>query len=249
MNIIPKKIHYCWFGRNELPELAERCIESWKKYCPNYEIIEWNENNFNIESNLYVKEAYEKGKYAFITDYVRLYVLYEYGGIYMDTDVEVIKPIDKFLEHSAFTGCENDNYCVTGIMASEKKHPWIGELLSLYDNKRFILQNGKIDITPNTELITKSTISEYGWKKSNNYQVLKNDLHIYPHETFCAKDWRNGKINITDNTYTIHNFAGSLITDKDKKKDKRNRCLKSIIVKCIGKRGFESLNNIRKNYF
>ena len=105
--MIPKIIHYCWFGGKPKPELAEKCIESWKKFCPDYEIVEWNEGNFNINSNLYVKQAYEAKKYAFVTDYVRLYALYTQGGIYMDTDVMVLKPLDEYLNHEAFSGFES----------------------------------------------------------------------------------------------------------------------------------------------
>ena len=124
--MIPKKIHYCWFGRGEKPELAKKCIKSWKIYCPNYEIIEWNEENFDINSNQYLKEAYENKKYAFVTDYVRLFVLYTQGGIYMDTDVEVIKPLDEYLHHEAVSGFENTTQIPTGLMACREGFPLFG---------------------------------------------------------------------------------------------------------------------------
>jgi mannosyltransferase OCH1-like enzyme len=138
-----------------MPDLAVNCINSWKKYLPDYELVLWNEDNFDINSNQYVKEAYESKKYAFVTDYVRLYALYHHGGIYMDTDVEVLKSLDEFLEHTAFTGCENDQMCVTGTMASEKGHKWIEDLLNDYDDKKFILAEGSFDKTPNTQIITE----------------------------------------------------------------------------------------------
>lgn len=103
---IPKKIHYCWFGRNPLTESAKKCIESWKKYCPEYEIIEWNENNFDLTENRYAREAYEQKKWAFVSDYARLKIVYEQGGIYMDVDVELIKPLDELTELDGYMGFE-----------------------------------------------------------------------------------------------------------------------------------------------
>ena len=141
-NKIPKVIHYCWFGKNPLPELAVKCINSWKKYCPDYEIIEWNENNFDLNSVTYVKEAYEAKKWAFITDYVRLFVLYEYGGVYMDTDVELLKPIDSFLTLDAFSGFESSNAVPTGIISSRKNFKFIKELLDYYNDKHFKNDDG-----------------------------------------------------------------------------------------------------------
>ena len=148
--MIPKIIHYCWFGGNPLPKSAEKCIKSWKKYCPDYEIIEWNESNFDINSNQYVREAYENKKYAFVTDYVRLYAMYNYGGIYMDTDVEVLKPLDCFLDNHAFSGFESSGYIPTGLMASEKEFPLFRELLKYYGNRAFVNPDGSFDTTTNT---------------------------------------------------------------------------------------------------
>lgn len=226
-NHIPKKIHYCWFGKGPKPELANKCIKSWKKYCPDYEIIEWNEKNFDINSNIYVKEAYENKKYAFVTDYVRLYVLNKYGGIYMDTDVEVIKPLDGFLKHRAFSSFENNNYIPTGIMASEKNNKWIKTLLSEYNNLHFI-NNGKMDLTTNVIRITESTIKNYGLNPISSYQELKNGIvTIYPYDYFCPKDHYTQKINITKNTCTIHHFSGSWLPKSEMKRRKiKTKCIK-----------------------
>ena len=136
--MIPKIIHYCWFGGKPLPELACLCIESWKKFLPEYRIIRWDEESFDINSNTYVKEAYENKKYAFVTDYVRLYALYTHGGIYMDTDVEVRRPLDQFLQHQAFSGFESYHDIPTGIMASEKGFQGIKDQLDYYNNRHFV---------------------------------------------------------------------------------------------------------------
>lgn len=237
--MIPKKIHYCWFGRGQMPELALKCIKSWEEHLPDYEIIMWNEDNFDINSNQYVKEAYESRKFAFVTDYVRLYALYHYGGIYMDTDVEVLKPLDKFLEHSAFTGCEDNMMCVTGTMASSKGHTWTGKLLSQYIGRNFIYPDGSFDNTPNTKVITDLTINEFGWKPTNELQSLKDGLQIYPFDVFCAKQWRTGKIIITEDTHTIHHFAASWLSNSDKLKHKLSRF--------IGPKATSFIKNILKN--
>lgn len=239
--VIPKIIHYCWFGQSQMPELAIYCINSWKKYLPDYEFILWNEDNFDINCNEYVKEAYESKKFAFVTDYVRLYALYNYGGIYMDMDVEVLKPLDKFLKHQAFIGCENNKICVTtgtGIMAAEKNHKWIEDLLKEYDERRFILPDGSYDTTPNTQIITKVTMEEYGWKPQNEHEVLKEGLNIYPFDYFCAKDLQTGRIDISENTHTIHHFSGSWLSRRDK--------LKSKIQRIIGPQATQFVVNVKR---
>jgi hypothetical protein len=216
MNQIPKIIHYCWFGKNPLPGDVQKCIESWKKVLPDYELMLWNEDHFDLTSNQFVYEAYSNKKYAFVTDYVRLFALYNYGGIYMDTDVEVIKNLDVFLSHRAFTSFENESFIPTGLMASCKEHEWIGALLETYKDRKFVLDNGKLYNVPNTKTITDLTVSKYNLILDNSYQVLEGDIHIYPADFFCAKDWRTGKIHKTDNTYTIHHFMGSWVPKKDK---------------------------------
>lgn len=207
-NMIPKIIHYCWFGGNPLPKEAQRCIESWKKHLPDYQIMEWNESNFDINSNQYVKEAYESRKFAFVTDYVRLYALVKYGGIYMDTDVEVLKSYDPFLHHTAFSGFENNNYVPTGMMASKKGGKWVTELLEEYNTRQFILPDGTFDTTTNTHTITQNMLS-HGLIQNNTYQDFPELVTIYPSDYFCPKDHADGVIKLTQNSVCIHHFAGS----------------------------------------
>ncbi len=217
--MIPKTIHYCWFGRNSKPKLAEKCIKSWKKYCKDYEIIEWNEDNFDINSNAFVKEAYEAKKWAFVTDYVRLWAMYNYGGIYMDTDVEVIKPLDKFLHHDAFSGFEDETHIPTGIMASEKNGSVIGLLLGEYKDKHFIKSDGTFDLTTNVTLITDQ-LSKYGFVPNNSHQCVEGFV-LYPKDYFCPKNYQTDEIEKTKNTHTIHHFTASWQSAETKKAHKK----------------------------
>lgn len=220
MNKIPKIIHYCWFGKGEMPDKAKVCIASWKKFCPDYKIVEWNENNFDLNQNLYVKQAYDCRKFAFVTDYVRLYVLYQYGGVYMDTDVEVLKNIDNFLIHNAFSGFESNLFVPTGIMASSKGNLWIKDLLEEYDNLSFIKKNGEMDLTTNVIRITNISTEKYHLNKNGKYQDL-GEVTFYPSDYFCPKSWETGIINLTENSHTIHHFNGSWQTDKVKKENNK----------------------------
>lgn len=213
---IPKVIHYCWFGRGEKPELAKKCIESWKKYCADYELKEWNEENFDLHSNEYVWQAYQSKKYAFVTDYLRLYALYHEGGIYMDTDVEVLKPLDEFLKHQAFSSFENNNMIPTGMMAAEKGNAWIKDLLDEYTDLKFIDEKGNMDLTTNVTRITNLTHEKYGLVLESSYQDLKGGIvTMYPHDYFCPKDWDTGEIHLTENSHTIHHFSGSWHGEKE----------------------------------
>lgn len=205
--MIPKIIHYCWFGKGNLPELAAKCIASWKKYCPDYQIIEWNEENFDISCNRYVQEAYENRKFAFVTDYVRLYALLKYGGIYMDTDVELTGSLDPFLGHKAFSGFEEDGWIPTGLMASEKGFPLFKEYFNYYDNAKFINDDGTLNTVTNTKTITEMT-EKYGLKKNGEYQEIQG-FALYPKDYFCPLNNATGELCKTVNTVAIHWFNKS----------------------------------------
>ncbi len=213
--IIPRIIHYCWFGSNPLPELAQKCIASWKKYCPDYKIIEWNENNFDINCCDYVREAYEAKKWAFVSDVARLHAIVKYGGIYMDTDVEVIKPLDDILKYEAVSGIQPNNRISTSLMACEKGQPIFKEFLHEYDNIHFVLPNGKYDMTTNVSKITKICL-KYGYVHNNIEQTISG-FKLFPSDYFGAKDMETREINITDNTYAIHHFDGSWKSDVERK--------------------------------
>lgn len=212
--MIPKIIHYCWFGGKRKPKLARKCIKSWKKHLVGYTFKEWNESNFDINSNRFVKEAYQSRRFAFVTDYVRLYALYHEGGIYMDTDVEVLSPLDEFLHHKAFSGFESNELVQTGIMASEKGGEWVEEQLRYYDNISFIDSEGNMNLKPNTCIITENMMSK-GLKLDNTYQEPMGLVAFYPSDYFCPKNWRTGEIHLTERTRTIHHFSGSWLPENN----------------------------------
>jgi len=183
-------------------------MKSWQRHLGDYQIMEWNEDNFDIHSNVYVKQAYEAKKYAFVSDYVRLYALYHHGGIYMDTDVEVIKPLDRFLHHGAFSGFEDEVYLQSGTMGAVREHPWIKELMNHYHDSRFVLSDGTLDMTTNTAMMTNKC-GKYGLQLNGQYQVLNNGVTFYPRTFFSPYDYINGGNYLTDESYTIHHFAKS----------------------------------------
>lgn len=235
--MIPKKIHYCWFGRGEKPALAQKCIASWKKYCPDYEIIEWNEDNFDVTRNAYVNEAYNNKKFAFVTDYVRLYVMYTQGGIYMDTDVEVLKPLDEFLTHKGFSGFESETQIPTGIMAGEKGFPLFKELLEYYDNRHFIDAEGNFDTTTNVLTITR-ILKVKGFIPNGTYQVVEG-FALYPRDYFCPLEDATGKMYRSKNTATIHWFNKSWVSKKIRIRSKITRIVHRVF-------GVDSLAFLRK---
>lgn len=209
MNLMSKTINYCWFGHQPMPELAKKCLESWEIYLPDYEKVLWNEDSFDVESTRFTKEAYECKKYAFVSDYVRLYALYHHGGIYMDADVEVVKNLDEFLCYPAFSGFENPDFIPTGIMGSMPQHPWIKRFLDYYQDKSFYRDNGAMDLLANVRFMTDISQKEFGLVKGNSFQILKDNVYIFPNDYFCPKIWETKKIILTENTHTIHHFAAS----------------------------------------
>ncbi len=219
--MIPKIIHYCWFGRGQMPELALKCIESWHRYLPDYTMKLWNEDSFDINTVTYVKEAYEARKYAFVTDYIRLYALYYEGGIYMDTDVEVLKPLDDLLDLPAFSGYESNKFTnfPTGLMASAAGGVWVKEQLDYYTDRHFILPDGSLDMTTNTVTISR-IMKENNFELTGEYQVYKNDMHCFPSDYFCPMT-STRVLKLTKNSYCIHHFAGSWHTPTLKQKIKK----------------------------
>lgn len=205
---IPKVIYYCWFGKGKMPALSEKCISSWKKFCPDYEIICITEDNFDVTQNKYAKESYDAGKWAFTSDYARLKVLYDNGGIYFDTDVELIKPLDNIIKDGGFMGFDDNDLISTGLgFACEKGNPLIGEILRDYDNISFILPDGTYDITPCPIRNTK-VIEKLGADLTNHNQTFMN-LKLLPEDYFCPIKYYSGKKTITKNTHSIHHFAAS----------------------------------------
>ena len=202
--MIPKLIHYCWFGKGEMPELAQRCIESWHKFLPDYEYKLWNEESFDVNMIPYTKEAYEARKFAFVTDYVRLWALYNEGGVYLDVDFEV----DDLLHLPAFTGYEGSKTQppVTGLMASVSHGKWVKEQLDAYQNAHFIKEDGSFDLTTNTVRIS-SIMRGNGFIQDGKYSIYK-DLHVFPTDFFCPRQ-TTGEFFLTENTYCDHHFMGT----------------------------------------
>ena len=216
--MIPKKIHYCWFGGNPLPELAKKCLKSWRKYCPDYQIIEWNESNYDISAApLYVRQAYEAQKWEFVTDYVRLQVVYENGGVYFDTDVELVRSPEDLLQYAAFFGFEDETQVNTGLGFGAELHaPVLAEMMEDYQDLVFFKSDGSFDQTPcpvrNTEALVR-----HGLDCSNTKQILEGNIAIFPKEYFCPLDYYYGILEKTRNTVSIHHFAASWYSEKEQK--------------------------------
>ena len=204
---IPKKIHFCWMSGDPYPDDIQRCIDSWHKYMPDYEYKLWDKNTFDSSKWRYTSEALSKKKYAFVSDVVRLYALYTEGGIYLDSDIEVYKSFDPLLDNPAFSGIESGGRLAAWMMASEAGNPLFKELLSYYDDKVFLSDDGSMDLTPNT-IPTTRILSDHGMVHRNELQKLDN-ITIYPEDYFCPKNPWTGKVTITDNTYAMHLFAGA----------------------------------------
>lgn len=233
--MIPKVIHYCWFGGNPMPELVQKCIESWKKYCPDYEIKLWNESNFNIDSCCdYVKEAYANKRWAFVSDYVRIAIVYKYGGIYLDTDVELLKNLDDLLENDAFMGIEPPNFNVnTGIgFGAIKGHKFLERLLEKYDDTKFIMADGSMNLTTCVEH-TMPLLILLGYQLENKIQYVDN-IKIFPPEYFCPVNWLNGKTQITEKTYSIHHYQYSWSDETEKRYHKVEQAMRRRFGNTLG---------------
>lgn len=212
--MIQRKIHYCWFGGNPKSELIEKCIKSWKKYAKDFEIIEWNEGNFDVNKYLYSKQAYESKKYAFVSDVARFDILYSEGGIYLDTDVELIKPIDDLLDNHLFMGYDQKGLVASGlIMGAEKKHPLLQKVICYYQNNSFLLLNGRPNTTTVVTIVSDVLIGN-GIKLDGTF--IKSDvLTLYPWDYFDPYSYEEGKLKVSKNTVSIHHYAASWKTKTD----------------------------------
>lgn len=213
--MIPKVIHYCWFGHNPLPKLSVQCIESWRKYLPDYEIKEWNEENFDVTMIPYIKEAYEAKKYAFVSDYARFWILYKYGGLYFDTDVEVIKSMDSIIAKGPFMGFENNDITSSGVapglgLGAEKGMEIYKEIIEHYNGEHFLMNDGTMNLKTVVGRVTK-IMQCHGLRNDNQFQTVAG-INIYPYDYFCPIRITDGKLCLTENTVSIHHYAASWTT-------------------------------------
>ncbi|MBZ5961160.1 glycosyl transferase [Leuconostoc gelidum subsp. gasicomitatum] len=215
--MIPKKIHYVWFGKQEKNDEVKRCIDSWKKNLSNYEIIEWNESNFDSSLSPFVAEALNAKMYAFASDFVRLWAVYNYGGVYLDTDVEVIKPYDDLLEDKAFFGTEEIDSINTGLsFGAEKKSEIVKDLMDLYIDRKFVEADGSFNLKTTNIIVTEYFVRN-GYKLTSKIQNIKGAI-IYPRQYFSPIKWWNGTKSIEPITYSIHWYSASWLNEASKSK-------------------------------
>lgn len=235
-----KVIHYCWFGRGEKPALVQKCIASWKKFCPDYELVEWNEDNFDIQSCKFVAEAYSDRNFAFVSDYVRARALFDRGGIYLDTDVEVLRSFDEFLSEKAFLGFEEGNFVGTCVMGVEKGSELMQMYLDHYDNSVYFNPDGTKYVDTNVVLLTR-LLEEKGLVRNDEKQTV-DGITIYPRTYFSPYDYINGINYITEESAAIHHFAQLWLPKSVRLKTE----IKKMIVRIIGGENLKKLRNLKK---
>lgn len=240
---IPKIIHYVWVGPQKLPALAQKCIASWKKHLPDYEIIEWNEHNFDINSNRYCREAYSAKKYAFVSDYIRIAVLCEYGGIYMDTDVEVIKPFaDDILNCEAIASYETPTTIQTGVLGCIPGQQMFERILEYYQQATFVNSDGTYNMITNVKIIT-DLAKEYGLEPDGRMGNVLG-LTLFPQTYFCPLCNNSSDTFFTENTYTIHHFSGSWCNRQTRFVGDWNRKYSKPCTRIIGRKGADLVYRI-----
>lgn len=254
--MIPKIIHYCWFGSKELPELEKKCIETWRKVLPDYKIILWNEDNFDINSCDYVRQAYSSKKYAFVSDYARVKVLYEYGGIYLDTDVEMLKTFDPFLNCESFLGFENRTFIGTAVIGVSKNSGFIKKMLNYYYKTPFIDSSGNENLTTNVTLLD-NILCSMGLQKNNTRQKVQN-IEIYPRSVFYPKKISETVFDITADSVTIHRMNATWLTERQKRRGSNKfwinvcrpilRFIKDIVTSLLGERRTKKIEIKIRNF-
>lgn len=215
--MIPKTIHYCWFGGNPLPESAKNCIASWEKFCPDYKIIEWNESNFDFDDCDYAKQAYAEKKWAFVSDYARFKILYEQGGLYFDTDVELVKNIDDIISKGSFMGRESEAAAdvAPGLgLGAEAGLAFYEQILDFYRSISFLNADGTQNLKTVVDYTTRMLTAK-GLSCVNEVQKIEN-IYIYPKEYFCPLDYFTGELNTTENTRSIHHYSATWYNEKQK---------------------------------
>lgn len=225
--MIPPKIHYCWFGRGEMPQLAKDCIASWHRHMPDWEYCFWNEDNFDVNGIPYTAEAYETGKFAFVSDYVRLYALEHEGGVYLDVDFEVYRPFDDLLCYHAFAGVEGSKHqpVMMGVCASEPHGEWVTEMLQAYQNRHFVNPDGSLDTRTNVQFIT-ALMAINGFRQDGTEQDYR-DLHVFPVDYFSPRH-TTGEYIRTENTYCEHKGLASW--------DNHAAGWKNVVLRLVGQR-------------
>lgn len=212
--MIPKVIHYCWFGKNSMNNESLNCIETWKKYMPSCKIIEWNEDNFDINCNEYVSAAYSRKKWAFVADYVRVWALINYGGIYLDVDMKIIKDFNFALQDEAFCGLANPGIVSMGLIGSKPNHPILVEFFNIYKKIKFINEDGTENHTTNVTMFS-NLLKAYGLSNKNEMQCI-NNIKIYPIDFFYPTNYLGTRKNFTQNTCTVHLHHGSWLSKSQK---------------------------------
>jgi hypothetical protein len=250
--MIPKIIHYCWLSSDKYPELIEKCIASWKAKLPDYEFIHWDTTRFKLEDSKWVKQAFEAKKYAFAADYIRFYAVYNFGGIYLDTDVEVLKKFDNLLGLPYFIGSEGRSFLEAGIFGAEKGVEWLGKCLDYYEGKSFVKEDGSYDILTLPIIMARQIGQIREIVELNNIDLssLKYDesdkLYMFPSDYFCAKNPASGEITLSDNSYSVHHFAGSWTTTPSRE-IKVKQYIYKLISNIFGGKIFDSIYNKYKN--
>ena len=218
---IPKIIHYCWLGGKPKPESVVKCIESWRKFCPEYEIREWNESNLDVSANDYTGQAYEAKAWGFVPDYLRLWIVYTYGGIYLDTDVQMVRNFDPLLEEDGFCGFEDDNYISFGVgFGAKAGNSLIKEQMAVYDNLKFLNDDSSLNRTPSPVYITPVMMA-YGFHINDGNIQRVNGFACYPPEYFCPKSFSTGITKVTKKTYSIHQFDASWYSEEEQLRRKQ----------------------------